>query len=118
MLSVISPQISRPILWTADCDHLHASQPIALDLYVAYCLGPKCNLPSWCQASYQVCLGACQWAELIAKHILGFLTAAKRSAMPTSIHTTGPHAHDYHLLICSLDVCFLEMLEMYVDVGS
>ena len=40
------------------------------------------------------------------------------AAMPTSIHTTDPHAHDYHLLICSLDVCFLEMLEMYVDVGS
>ena len=33
MLSVISPQISRPILSTADCDHLHASY-----------LGPVCSL--------------------------------------------------------------------------
>ena len=31
----------RPSLSTADCDHLHASSPIALDLYVTVLYGSR-----------------------------------------------------------------------------
>ena len=41
-----------------------------IHLRVACCLGPICNLPSWFQASYQVCLGACHWAEFISNNVL------------------------------------------------
>ena len=68
-----------------------------MDLYVGYCLGPICNLPSWFQAAYQVCLGACQWAELISEH-LSFNTSLNGS------HERPPAELNQIVELCECDV--------------
>ena len=83
---------------------LHASQPITMNLYVAYCLGPICNLPSWFQASYQICLRACQWVELILKWQSSMLPRLSSPSIATLLSLGKPgqtliQQYNYYFLL-------------------